>query len=98
MPVAVETTFEGGTLEQYDAVCGKLGYEPGGAGHPDGLFHFAVETPDGLRIVDVWESAEAFQNFAETMLGPVAAEVGIPEPKIEITPIHNYLYGPNLGA
>ncbi len=97
MPVAVEMTFDGGTTDQYDEVCAKLGYLPRGAGHPDGLFHFAITTPEGMRIVDVWDSAEAYQTFAETMLGPIAAQVGVPEPKVEITPIHNYMYGPRLG-
>ncbi|HZC71024.1 MAG TPA: hypothetical protein VE442_10035 [Jatrophihabitans sp.] len=97
MAVAVEMAFEGATLEQYEQVCGKLGYPPRGAGHPDALFHFAIGGPEGLRVVDVWTSAEAFEKFATELLGPIAAEVGVPEPKVEITPIHNYLYGPKLG-
>ncbi|HEY3261662.1 MAG TPA: hypothetical protein VGJ95_15585 [Pseudonocardiaceae bacterium] len=96
MTVAVEMTFRGATLEQYDTVVDKMGYERQGEGHQDGLFHWVAQTPEGLRIVDVWDSPEAFQAFADSTLGPISAEVGVPAPAVTITPIHNYLYGPRF--
>ncbi len=40
---------------------------------PKGLIvHLAIELPEGgLRYVDVWESEEAFDRFAEERLHPV---------------------------
>jgi len=97
MAVAVEMTFEGATLDEYDQVCGKIGYEPRGLGEDKGLFHWAAATPTGLRVVDVWESEDAFQEFVATKLGPVSAELGLAEPDAVILEVHNYLYGPSLG-
>jgi hypothetical protein len=50
---------------------------------PEGLIvHTATETDDGVRIVDVWESAEHQQRFMAERLGPsigkVLQERGIP--------------------
>jgi hypothetical protein len=43
---------------------------------PDGLIvHTATENGDGVRIVDVWESAEHQQRFMAERLGPSIAKV-----------------------
>ena len=92
MPVAVMMEFKGGTLEQYDAVIEKMGFEPGGAGAPAGLFHWVTQTDDGLLVIDVWESAEQFQQFADEQIGPITQEVGVPgPPELTFHDVHNYL-------
>ncbi len=63
------------TPEQYDAVNEKL------AAHSDPpaglLIHTGGEMEGGMRVIDVWESEEAFNTFREERLGPaVAAVVG----------------------
>ena len=80
MPVAVEMDFDGATLEQYDQVMEKMGLENGGTAPQGALFHWAAATDGGLRVVDVWESREAFDQFAEEKIGPFTAEVGITSP------------------
>ena len=40
------------------------------------LVHVAGESPQGFRVVDVWESEEAAQRFGE-ILQPILQEVGI---------------------
>lgn len=40
------------------------------------LVHVAGESPQGFRVVDVWESEEACQRFGE-ILQPILQEVGI---------------------
>src|SRR5438874_8391706 len=40
------------------------------------LAHVAGQGPNGFRVVDVWESEEAFQRFGETLM-PVMQELGI---------------------
>ena len=92
MAVAIIMDFAGGTLEQYDQIIEKMGLEPGG-GTPDGaLFHWVTETPDGLRVVDVWETQEQFDKFAEEQIGPYSREVGVTEPpQTTVHQVHNHL-------
>jgi hypothetical protein len=95
--VAVEMTFRGATLDQYDQVIEKMGLTPGGATPPDAISHWVAETDDGLRIVDVWESREAYDKFAAEQIGPYSAEVGITEPpEMRVYAVHNHL-GRGLG-
>lgn len=83
----------GGTQEQYDQVGARLA-KSGGFNSlndwPEGILsHAAGPTDDGWRVVDVWESEEAFQRFGE-VIGPVLQEVGFPgEPKL--FPLHNFV-------
>lgn len=91
MAVAVQLDFPGGTLDQYDQVVEKMGFEKGGPGGPGGLFHWVRTTDDGIRVTDVWESQEAFQAFADTRIGPITAEMGLAPPQIQVFEVHNYL-------
>ena len=94
MPVLMVHDSPGGTQEQYDQVAARLtdgrglkslcDWSAGGI-----LSHAAGPTEIGFRVVDVWESEEAFQRFAGT-IGPVLREVGFPgEP--QIFPLHNFV-------
>src|SRR3954451_6349469 len=80
MAVGFILDFPGGTAEQYDQVVARM--ELGGHMAPGGSFHAAGPSADGWRVVDVWDSDEAFQRFAEEKIGPITQEVGLPEPKI----------------
>ncbi len=92
MAVAVVLKFAGGTIEQYDEVLAKMGLKPGGAGPPHALFHWVMATADGIQVTDVWDSKEAFEQFAAEQIGPLTAEVGIPgPPEITFHEVHNYL-------
>lgn len=92
MPVAVVLEFKDATLEQYDQVIEKMGFAPGGVGAPGGLFHWVTATDDGIRVTDVWETAEQFQQFADEQIGPITQEVGIPAPpEVTFYEVHNHL-------
>ena len=92
MAVGVVIDFSGGTTAQYDQVIEKMGFAHGGAGAPGSLFHWITETPDGLRVTDVWQNREAFEKFAQEQIGPFTQEVGIPgPPDISVYEVHNYL-------
>jgi hypothetical protein len=92
MAVAVELNFAGGTTDQYDQIIKKMGFVPGGKGAPGGLFHWVTRTDGGMRVVDVWETREQFERFAQEKIGPISAEVGIPAPPtITFHEVHNYL-------
>jgi hypothetical protein len=92
MAIGVIQEFDGATLDQYDQVVKAMGFEPGGAGAPGGLSHYCQKTDNGFRVVDVWESQEQFEKFAQEKIGPLAAEAGITsQPEVEFIEVHNYL-------
>jgi hypothetical protein len=90
--VAVKLNFRGATLDQYDQVVKEMGFTPGGRGAPGGLFHWVTETDDGIRVVDVWESKEQFERFAQEEIGPKTQQAGFPgPPEITFHDVHNHL-------
>jgi hypothetical protein len=53
-----------------------------------GLFHVAGPMPGGWRVVDIWESEEAFERFAGERPIPAVQQVGVPDmPNPEFYPI-----------
>jgi hypothetical protein len=92
MAVAVEMNFRGATMEQYDQILQKMGLTPNGATPPGALFHWVAQADDGIRVVDVWDSQEQYDQFAQEKIGPYSAEVGIIEPpEMRVYEVHNYL-------
>ena len=92
MPVAVEMNFKGATLDQYDQVIQKMGLVAGGSTPPGAISHWVAKTDDGMRVVDVWESREAYERFAQEKIGPYSREAGIEfEPEIRMYEVHNFL-------
>jgi len=92
MAIGVQLDFNGATLDQYDEVVAKMGFEPGGRGAPGGLFHWVTKTDNGIRVTDVWESREIFERFAQDQIGPLTAAVGLTSPPmITLFDVHNYL-------
>ena len=92
MPVAVEMNFTGATLDQYDQVLEKMGLTPGGSVPPGAISHWVAKTDDGMRVVDVWETREQYERFAQEQIGPYSKEVGIEGmPETRFYDVHNYL-------
>jgi hypothetical protein len=98
--VLVEQVFPAGiTVEILDAVTDEMDVDthvPAGA-----ISHVHYEKDGRAHSVDVWESAEAFQTFAESTLKPaigkVAAARGIDlsqagEPEMSITEVHRVVH------
>ncbi|HEY2405963.1 MAG TPA: hypothetical protein VGI10_08170 [Polyangiaceae bacterium] len=87
MPIVMNMTWEGVTRAQYDQLHGVVNWEgdkPKGA-----MFHVAAFSPQGIRVTDVWSSAEDFNHFLEQRLLPGVQKVGIQGgPKVEILPTH----------
>jgi hypothetical protein len=91
MAVAIEMNFKGATLEQYDQVIELMGLTSGQA-PPNAIFHWAAKTDDGLRVVDVWETREAYEQFAQEQIGPYSQQVGVPgPPEITYYEVHNVI-------
>ncbi len=94
MVIAVQLDFESATLEQYDRINERIGLLPGGPASPHEIFHCVMKTDDGFRVVDVWESREAFEKFAQDKLSPIYEAVGVLHPpKIQFFEVYNYLAG-----
>jgi uncharacterized protein YodC (DUF2158 family) len=87
MAVVMNMRWAGVTPAQYDEVRDLVQWEtvaPAG-----GKYHVAWFDDDGLRVCDVWDSAEQFQAFTETQLMPGVMKAGIQgEPEVTITPAH----------
>ena len=83
------------TQERYDQVVEQLTGGKGRLQSPSDwpseglLVHTAGQSPEGFRVVDVWESEEACQRFGE-VLGPILNEVGITDPPT-IYPAHAFV-------
>jgi hypothetical protein len=92
MAVMMQMEWDGVTASQYDQALKLVNWEgdiPSGA-----MFHVAAITENGLRVVDVWESAEAFQTFVDTRLMPGVQQIGIQgQPRVELFPVHR-LFAP----
>jgi hypothetical protein len=90
MAVGLILEFKGGTLDQYDQIVEKM--DLGGKVPPGAIFHWVAATDDGVQVIDVWEDRATFDKFAEEKIGPISAEVGMPNPP-EITEyeVHNHL-------
>jgi hypothetical protein len=93
--VPVVLVFEGITQEQYEQSIRRL---TGGksrmespADWPVGglLAHIPGQGEKGFRVVDVWESQEALDSFAATLM-PILQDIGV-EGRPEIYPAHTYV-------
>jgi hypothetical protein len=84
--MAVVLVHQGPTVTQetYEAVVEKLADGKSRMESPSDwpvaglLVHAAGQGPSGFRVVDVWESEEACNQFGE-QLAPILEEVGIVE-------------------
>jgi hypothetical protein len=96
MPDAVMIQFGPGMDQAvYDEVNGRVNPpdQP-----PEGLIlHFAGQSPEGWRIVDVWDSRDTFDTFFQEKVQPVLLDVvgeealsqGTP-PTVTSWPVHNH--------
>lgn len=96
MAVAMLMEWPGVTREQYEAVMKELQLD---ANPPKGaLFHVAGPMQGGWRVVDVWDSADAFHTFSEQRIMPAVRKVGVTtQPRIEVYPAHN-IYVPAMST
>ena len=78
MAVAFLIEIPGFTPEQSAAVLQELGLDKNPAAGQ--VFHLEGPMEGGMRIVDVWESPEAFQAFAHDRLGPAFQKAGVTMP------------------
>jgi hypothetical protein len=79
------------TAGQYDQVIKDL--EAAGQGSPKGrLHHVASAKAGGWLVVDVWESPELLNEFAQTLM-PILQQNGVTPPQPQVYPVHNIIKG-----
>ena len=96
MPVVAVFQPPNFTQQQYEETvrrvntAGKSRMESPAEWPAEGLLaHIAGQGETGFRVVDVWESEEAFDRFGETLL-PILEEVGV-EGRPEVYPAHTFV-------
>ena len=97
MPIVVVMQVPSFTAERYEEVVrrltdGKSRLESAADWPVEGLLsHAAGEGESGFRVVDVWESEEAFARFGETLM-PIMESIGV-EGEPEVYPAHTFVSG-----
>jgi hypothetical protein len=93
--VPVVLVFEGITQEQYEESVrrltdGKSRMESPADWPVEGLLaHIPGQGEKGFRVVDVWESQEALDSFAQQLM-PILQDIGV-EGRPDIYPTHTYV-------
>jgi hypothetical protein len=94
MSTVMSMEWAGITQDQYNQVMRTLDLDknpPAG-----GIFHVAGFTGSTLRVVDIWESQQAFEKFQKDRLAAAVQKAGISgQPKVQFYPAHN-IFVPNL--
>ena len=91
MAIVLRFAPHGMTAEQYDECIERL--EKAGAGSPEGrLYHVCFGEKNNIRVSDIWDSAEAFERFGQT-LRPILQELGVDAGEPEILEVHNLIVG-----
>lgn len=77
------------TTAQYDQIIVELQkvttFPPAGQ-----MAHFCYQTTEGLKVIDVWESAEAFNTFGQKLM-PILQQMGLGSSQPTIYSLYNYM-------
>lgn len=91
MAITVRFTPKSMSAAKYDECIKRL--EQAGAGAPKGrLYHACYGSKNDLRVFDIWESSESFDEFGLT-LTPILQELSIDPGTPEISEVHNTIPG-----
>jgi hypothetical protein len=88
MAIVVIATTPGMTADLYDESQRRMGLH--GALPAGCTQHIAGPSPEGWRVVAVWDSPEALQGFTTGMLRPTLAGLGVAPPPAPplVYPLH----------
>ena len=91
MAIAVVFTPPSMNVAKYDECIRRL--EQADAGAPAGrLYHACYGSKDQLRVFDVWDSQESFEQFGQTLM-PILQEIGLDPGQPSISEIHKTIQG-----
>ncbi len=82
--------MKGMTTAQYDQTVAGLSKVMGDGAPAGQLFHVAFKTEDGIKVIDIWESAERFQAFGGTLM-PILQGAGVTPPPPAVYSLYNYV-------
>jgi hypothetical protein len=88
--VVIFFELAGMTHKEYDAAMNELKAQ-GKTLNENRLAHIAFNKDGKWCVVDVWDSAEAFTEFASTVLAPAFSKLGLTPPQPGVYPLHNYI-------
>jgi hypothetical protein len=99
----VDIRFRMGSGEEavalYDRVNPRVVAAVESGRYPGLIVHTCERTDDGIRIVDVWEDAAQWREmYADPNVIEGMKALGIPEPEVEIRPLHNVERGRVAGS
>ncbi len=87
MKVVMIMKWDGVTPAQYEQVRKSVNWE--GNRPKGGVFHVSAFGNNALRITDIWDTADDFNNFVQHRLTPGVKAAGIAgDPQVEIYPLH----------
>ena len=94
MAVVVTMNVKGDTQEllgKYDIVNQQL-MSSNATGPPEGMLaHFCLETPDGIRVSNVWDNEEhAKADIESPVLREALAKAQMPAVTPQFLPVHNH--------
>ena len=87
MPIALIADVPGMTTELYDQM---MDNEIGDHVADKALMHFSHKHGDGLRMVEIWPTREAAEEFLAKVL-PMMEPHGI-KPVIDLVPVHRHFH------
>ena len=91
MAITVHFSPSGMDKSKYDEVMRRL--EKAGAGSPAGrLYHCCYESGGSLKVVDVYDSPQSFEQFGKTLV-PILKSLDIDVGQPDISPTHNVVSG-----
>ncbi len=82
MTVGLVLDFAGATREQYEQLRDRM--QVGEHMPAGGQVHVAGRHAGGWRVIDVWDSREAFEQFRDSQIVPNAGAVGLAPPQMEM--------------
>ena len=84
---------DGLTTDQYDQMASRMPAHQGGGSDGPWVAHTAAKKDGGMVVADLWESAEAFGQFAQEQIAPAGEEVGMGPIEPRLVPVHNVIRG-----
>ena len=79
--------------ETYDEMIADMEEHADPANHPATQHTAAVSETGGIVVVDIWESPEAFGEFAQSSIAPAGEEAGMAPFEPRFVPVHNHMKG-----
>ena len=84
---------DGLTTDQYDQMASRMPAHADGGSDGPWFAHTAAKRDGGIVVADLWESAEAFGQFAQEQIAPAGQVVGMGPIEPRIVPVHNVISG-----